>query len=140
MTVPPYNPPPPVKSGRGPLVWIALGCGGCLTALVAFVVVVYLIVVGAMRQSTPVQDGLQRAKADARVVSAIGEPIETGFLFMGSIKTENRDGSADIRVPISGPKGKATLHVVGTKQDGAWKYDSMTVTPDRGAAIDLLKE
>lgn len=140
MTLPPYNPPPPLKEGRGPLFWIALGCGGCFTGLIAFVIFVYLMVVAVMRQSTPVEDALARARADSRVVAALGEPIETGWFFMGNLKTDNRDGSAEISASISGPKAKATLHVVGTKKDGKWTYQEMTVSPDDGAAIDLLKE
>jgi hypothetical protein len=140
MTLPPYNPPPPIKEGRGPLAWIAIGCGGCFTALIAFVIVIYLIVVAAMRQSTPVEDALAQAKADPRVVAALGEPIETGWFFMGNLKTDNRDGSADIRVNISGPKAKAKLHVVGTKKDGTWTYEEMTVRPAGGMVIDLLKK
>jgi hypothetical protein len=30
---PPVSAPPPAKKGRGPLFWIGLGCGGCLTMI-----------------------------------------------------------------------------------------------------------
>lgn len=34
---PPVAPPPPPRKGRGPLFWIGLGCGGCLTMVVGLV-------------------------------------------------------------------------------------------------------
>jgi Cytochrome oxidase complex assembly protein 1 len=138
MTLPPHNPPPPAKPGKGPFFWIALGCGGCLTGVVIFVAAVYLIASAAMRQSTPLKAGLEAARKDPRVIATLGEPIETGFLFLGNINVENDDGKADIRVSLSGPKGDGMLHVVATKKDGVWTYQQMTATPDGGTPIDLL--
>lgn len=34
---PSVSAPPPARRGRGPLFWIGLGCGGCLTVVVGFV-------------------------------------------------------------------------------------------------------
>jgi hypothetical protein len=139
MTLPPYNPPPPLKEGKGPFFWIALGCSGCLTGLLIFIVLIYLIVATAMRQSTPLKTGLDAAAKDPRVIAALGEPVEGGYLFLGNISVEQNDGKADIRNSVSGPKGKGMLHIVGTKKDGVWTYQQMTVTPDGGAPIDLLR-
>jgi hypothetical protein len=139
-TLPPYNPPPPIKEGRGVLFWVAMGCGGCLTGLVIFVVAVYAIVVGAMKHSAPVEETLRRAKADPRVVAALGEPIETGFLFTGKLNVNDRDGGADIRYPIVGPKGKATVTVVAMKNNDKWEYQEIIVAPQNGPPIDLLSK
>jgi hypothetical protein len=139
-TLPPYTPPPPVKEGRGVLFWVATGCGGCLVGLVIFVVAIYAIVVGAMKNSTPVAETLKRAQADPRVVAALGEPIKTGYLFTGKLNVNDSDGTADIRYPIVGPKGKATVSVVAAKNHGKWEYQEIMVAPQNGPPIDLLSK
>jgi cytochrome oxidase complex assembly protein 1 len=140
-TLPPYQPPPPAKTGRGPLFWVACGCGGCFTVIVVFVIVVYAIVVAAMRNSEPVKDTVRHARANPQVVAALGEPIEPGIFFLGKLSFDNNDGAADISFTISGPKGKARAYVVGSlDDDGGWRYDQMRVKLEDNRRIDLLPE
>jgi hypothetical protein len=137
-TLPPYTPPSPVREGRGVLFWIAAGCSGCLVLLVALVLILYLVVIGAMKRSTPVEESLARARSDQRVAAALGQPIDTGYLWMGKINLDNSDGEADINVPLKGPKGGARLHIVAGMSDGKWIYEEMVVQPEQGPKIDLL--
>ncbi|HEX7831884.1 MAG TPA: cytochrome c oxidase assembly factor Coa1 family protein [Thermoanaerobaculia bacterium] len=140
-TLPPYTPPPPVKTGRGPLFWVACGCGGCFTVIVAFVIVVYAIIVAAMRNSTPVEETVRHARANPQVVAALGEPIEPGLLFLGKLSFDNNDGAADITFTIKGPKGKARAYVVGTLDgNDGWRYDEMRVKLADDTRINLLPE
>jgi hypothetical protein len=71
------------------------------------------------------------------VATALGRPVEEGFP-SGSINTNNNTGDVDLSIPISGPKGKGTIYVVGTRSGGTWTYSKMSVTID-GAhdTIDL---
>lgn len=125
------------KKRTNPWVWVGIGCAGAIVIGVAFVAVILVVVVGSMRSSTPYKDAMQRAQNDPRVIEALGSPIKPGLFISGSIKTENRSGSAELSIPISGPKGKAKIYVVGTKSNGEWSYSTMTVTPATGEPIDL---
>jgi hypothetical protein len=129
---------PPEKSG-GPWLWIA---GGCVFAVLAFAAgagFLVVVVTAAVRSSAPYEEGLARARRDARVQAVLGAPIEPGWLVSGSIRTENRSGECDLSVPLKGSKRKGVLRIVGTRSDGRWTYTQLLVTPEGGAAIDLLK-
>jgi hypothetical protein len=120
--------------------WVALGCGLALAGLVAFVVVIAIVVIGSMRSSTPYKEAVARAQHDARVTQVLGTPIEPGLWTGGNINIQNESGNADINIPISGPRGKASIHVVATKEGGRWSYSRMVVTPEQGEVIDLLAQ
>ena len=134
----PANWQPPPRKSTSPWVWVGLGCTVAILCLVGFVAFVMFAAVTMLRTSDPYRDALARARGDARVIEALGTPIEPGWLASGSINTENRSGDCDLSIPISGPKGSASLHVVGTRDEGRWTYTRMTVTPKKGAPIDLL--
>ena len=67
-------------------------------------------VLGLLEKSPPYQDGIARAQSSAEVKAALGEPIETDGMVSGNINYSNDTGSADLTVPIKGPKGTGTLH------------------------------
>lgn len=123
---------------KSPWVWIGIGCGIIVAGLVAFVAVVAFVVFASMRKSAPYQEALHRAQNDPRVVAALGSPVNAGLFVSGNIQTQNQDGDAKLDIPISGPKGSATLHVVATKMRGRWYYNQIIVTPKSGPEIDLM--
>jgi Cytochrome oxidase complex assembly protein 1 len=133
----PMRQPPPKK--RSACVWIGVGCLVLIGAFAAVIGVIAVVVFGSMRNSIPYREALERAQSDTRVVAALGTPIKGGYFFTGSINVKNREGEANLDVPISGPKGKATLHVVATKRHGRWVYLEMTVIPEEGETINLLE-
>jgi len=120
--------------------WLAIGCGFTIVGGVAFVVVLLATVFGMMRNSIPYQEAMQRARSSPRVEARLGKPIDAAFYVTGNIQTQDRgSGSADLSIPISGPKGKASVHVVSLKTGGVWNYSEMTVTIGKsGEVIDLL--
>jgi hypothetical protein len=126
------------QNRTSPWVWVGVGCAVLVVGAVAFVAFIGIVVVGAMRSSTPYQDAMERARTDPRVIEALGSPIEPGLFISGTINTKNQSGDADLSIPISGPRGKARIHVVGTKDSGRWSYSKMVVTPEKGDVIDLL--
>ncbi len=90
-------------------------------------------------ESAPYQDALLKVNEDEYVVNILGEPIETNGIMNGSLSYKNNTGSADISIPIKGPKGEAQLFVVGTKQNDQWTYKEMYVIIDEtDEQIDLL--
>jgi hypothetical protein len=128
---PPAGPPPGTPPRRGwfgrnwkwfvPLVIvlpIIVCCGGITTIMgVAF---------GAIKSSEPYKYAVAQAEANPQVVAALGTPIKTGFMVSGNINLNNDAGNADLSIPVSGPKGSGTIHVVGTKTGGVWTYNSVT--------------
>jgi Cytochrome oxidase complex assembly protein 1 len=113
---------------------------GCLSLLMLFVAVVCLFAVGVfgmMRHAEPYQHALAAAQANPQVIAVTGQPIESGFMVQGNITTHNDSGSADMYVPITGPKGKATVHVVAEKTRDQWTYEVLEADVGAGPPIDL---
>jgi Cytochrome oxidase complex assembly protein 1 len=99
-----------------------LGCGGLIA-------VGMVIVFGAIRSSDVYTEAMARAKADKQVQAQLGEPIEAGWMTTGNINLTNDTGTADLTIPLTGPKKSATLHAVATKAAGKWEYTTLDVTP-----------
>jgi cytochrome oxidase complex assembly protein 1 len=143
--VPPPPPPPvasavpPQKGSSGCLKWGCIGCGALLVLGCAFVAIIFFVVIGAMKSSDVYRGALARASADARVTQALGSPVKDGLWIIGSVDVKDSTGSAEITFPIEGPKGHARVHAVATKEAGHWSYSELTVTPENGPEIDLLK-
>lgn len=118
---------------------------GCLVLLLppllltGFVGGILAIVFGSMKSSDVYQQAFQLARSHPAVVEALGEPVEDGLLMGGQISVNGPSGSADISIPIHGPKGKGTLYAVATKSAGRWEYRTLEVAVEgREGRIDLL--
>jgi Cytochrome oxidase complex assembly protein 1 len=114
---------------------------GCLTPLLlcgGLTTLIFFLVFGTIKSSDVYTEALARAKANEEVKALLGEPIEAGFWVSGSFEVSGPSGKADLAIPISGPKGSATLYAVATKTGGGWQYSTLEVAPqDAGARIDL---
>lgn len=109
-----------------------------LVCLIGFFVLLFGLINGMMRSSEPYQTAMQRALAQPQVIAALGEPITAGYFVQGNIGTQGASGSADLAIPLSGPRGDATLYVVGEQRAGQWRYELMIVRIDgQEQAIDL---
>ena len=139
------NPPvqvPPQHRGWWSRNWkwfVPVGCLTVIALFAAFVAGIILIAAGAMKSSDAYKLAMDKAQRDARVTQRLGTPIESGFFVSGSVNVEGTSGKADITIPISGPKGKATIYVDATKFASEWKFNRLEVgfegDPQR---IDLL--
>ncbi len=120
---------------------MACGCVGCLLLVLALVGVALLgggAALFGLSGGGPRDEALARARAEPELVAALGEPITAGLLTSGSIQLDNASGSADLSIPLSGPKGSATLYLVATKDAGQWHYTTLAVElADGGRRIDL---
>src|ERR1700693_3548418 len=113
---------------------------GCLTLIgmgAAFFVCIFLLVFSVLKSSDAYKTALSRAKNDQRVIAALGTPIHDGFVPSGKTNVNGASGEADLAIPISGPKGKATIYAVGTKSTGNWEFSKLAVQIDGGEMIDL---
>ena len=136
-----YTPPPPAAppaKKSGCLKWGLIGCGSLLVLGAVFCVVIVVVVFGAMKKSDVYQEALKRAQSDPAVTAALGTPIEAGLMVSGSVNVDSGGGHATLDFPISGPKGKGSVHAVATKAGEKWEYTELTVTPANGAKINLL--
>jgi len=113
---------------------------GIVLAIAVFGVGIFGLISGiskVLKSSEPYQTALARAKANENVVAALGTPIEEGFP-MGSVNTNNDAGDADLSIPVTGPKGKGTIYVVGKRAGRTWTYSKMSITiTGSGETIDL---
>ncbi|HSP16019.1 MAG TPA: cytochrome c oxidase assembly factor Coa1 family protein [Thermoanaerobaculia bacterium] len=138
--------PPPMMAGQpaqpqkksGCWKWGLLGCGLILLICVLFVVGIAVFVFGVIKSTYVYKDSVHRAETNPQVIAALGSPIGTGFLVSGHIDTKNSVGTADIKIPIQGPKDKGTIIIRATMTDNNWRYEELTVKPDHGPPIDLL--
>jgi hypothetical protein len=115
----------------------------CLTGLLLIAGLAGLIfygITGIMKSSDAYQMALQKAKDNPKVVSALGEPIVEGFFTTGNINDSGGSGSADLSIPVSGPKGEANIYLIAKKSAGKWTFSDLVVeikkTEER---IDLLQ-
>lgn len=115
---------------------------GLVLAIVVFGIGIFGLITGVskvLKSTEPYQTAVAQARANEKVVSALGTPIEDGFP-QGSVNTNNDGGDADLKIPITGPKGKGTIHVAGYKSDGKWIYSRMLVIVDgTGEKIYLIE-
>jgi hypothetical protein len=113
-----------------------LPTGCCLGTLLGIVLAIAVFGVGIvgllsgvskiLKSSEPYQTAVARAKANDKVTAALGTPMEEGFP-LGKVNTNNDEGDADLSIPLTGPKGKGTIYVVGTRSRGTWTYSKMSV-------------
>ena len=119
--------------------FVPTGC--CLTPLVlvgGFAAFLILVVFGAMKQTDVYKIAVARAKADSRVIAALGTPIQEGWYLSGNTNVNGASGQADLSIPISGPKGKGTIYAEASKSMGQWSYSKLQVKIEStGETIDL---
>jgi hypothetical protein len=116
---------------------------GCLTlfALAAvFVVCIVFFVFSVMKSSDAYKIAVARAKSDERVIAALGTPIREGMFASGKANVNGPSGEADLAIPISGPKGKATIYAVATKSAGTWTFSKLAVQVEGGSEMIDLNE
>ena len=128
--------PPPQKSGC--LKWAAIGCSVILVLGLGAMIALFVFVFSVIKRSDVYREAYSRSTSDPRVVEVLGTPIEQGWWVSGNVNVDTNGGTANINFPISGPKGKATVHAAATRDTNAWNYSAITVKPDVGAEIDVL--
>ena len=107
----------------------------------AFIAFIALAIFGAIKSSDAYKTAVARAKADPRVTEAMGTPIKEGWFVGGSTEVSGGSGKSDLSIPITGPKGKATIYAVATKFAGEWQYTKLVVKIEQsGEMIDLIEK
>lgn len=134
--------PRPAKSGAAK--WVFIGCGGCLGVLALGMVAsaaIFLVAMGIIKKTDIYLDAVAKTQKSAEVQAVLGIPIKPGWMLQGSASYNNGSGNAAFTVPLSGPKGKATLVVNANKvAGGPWQYSVFEVQLASGGKIDLREE
>jgi len=82
---------------------------GCFTLIVIAVVAmgtIFYSVASAIEDSQPYEYALEKINSDEDIVNALGSPIEKDGMVSGNWDYSNGKKSANMTIPISGPKGK----------------------------------
>ena len=101
---------------------------GCATVVLVFalgIVALVGFVFGMIKHTGAYAEAVARAKADPAVIEALGTPIEEGFMVSGQISETGPSGTADMSIPLRGPRGAGTLYVEAKKSAGRWEYQRL---------------
>jgi hypothetical protein len=126
--------------------WIWLVPVGCATPLLVCgggVTLLIVLVFGAIKSSYPYSEAVRKAEANSAVQAALGTPIQPGFFPFGNVSTTisngTQSGSANLTIPISGPKGSGTIRVAALNAAGKWTFSTLEVqVVGQQHPIDLL--
>lgn len=128
-------------AGRKWLWIVPVGCLGSLGVVVGIALFVLWLVFGLLKSSEPYRLAMTMAQADARVAAALGEPVEPSRFLTGNIEVSGDTGHAELTIPLSGPKGRGSLHVVANMSGGRWVVEEAVLTVGQsGERIDFLDQ
>lgn len=121
---------------------VLIGCGGCAVVLLGIAGVFSVIFFGVfavITNSDAVTEVMKRAGESKLVQEHLGTPLEKGWLTTGHIETANGSNSAELKVPIEGPKGSGSIRANGYKRgEEPWVFNVLEVFIDKtGERIDL---
>ncbi len=106
---------------------IPLGCLIVILLLCAFAAVIFTILDVSFRNSTVYKEALARAGRSPEIINRIGEPLRPGRVVQGQLNVSGSTGTANMRIPITGPRGKAAIVLDARKVDGTWVFRSLEV-------------
>jgi len=125
--------------GRNWKWFVPVGCLSVVLMIVVFIAAVVFFAFGSIKSSEVYQQAITKTKSNAAVIREFGEPIEPGWLISGHINVSDSSGSADLSIPISGPKKSGTVYAVATKKMGKWEIHGLEVAIEgESKRINLL--
>lgn len=113
---------PPGLSKRGKM---GIGLLAPTSLFVLFVIPLCFATYADMRNSDAYELTMNTAQASPCVTNALGSPLEPGWMIGGSITESSVEGSAELSIPVRGPKGKGNLDVQANKLNGTWRISSL---------------
>lgn len=106
-------------------------------AVVAFAAGIVGLVMWSFRNSDVCKLSIEQARKNPEVVARLGEPVQPGYFFSGSMSVNGDSGSATITIPVHGPKGKADMYVDARKAMGTWTFIYVVVKTPSGERITV---
>jgi hypothetical protein len=123
---------------RHPSARMWVGGLGLLAAVLMFTAGVFCLVEYSFHHHPTTQEAVARAQSDPRIVHALGRAVQVGWFIKGNIHIKNGRGYADLRIPLSGPKGKGTIVLYAREILGKWEFSVLRVDLDDATTIDLM--
>ncbi len=113
---------PPILSKRG-----RLGMSAFFAAvfLVMCLLPLSIAVNSSMENSGAYKLTMSTAEASPCVFEALGLPLKTGWMLSGEVTESSTKGSANLSIPVQGPKGKGALDSRADKVNGRWRIKSL---------------
>ena len=122
--------PPPLLEHRRPE-WLLRNWKWVVPVLTLVVLLGFglfmALILGVLKSSDAYRGAVERTRAAPEVIAALGTPIEPGFLVTGNIEVKGESGTARLEIPVSGPKGAATIYVSATRSLGIWHFPGLIV-------------
>ncbi len=129
--------PPPPKPQHSLRTKIAVFVTVGVVAIGVFAGGLFYSVEKMFRSSEPYRSALARAQDSPCIVGELGSPVIEKGMISGSISESRTDGSADMEIPVRGPRGGGELDVSATEAGGTWTTTSLDLIYDAGQ-IHLL--
>ena len=133
---------PPRKEGWFVRNWkwfVPAGCLSMTLMIAGFIAVVAYLALGSIKSSYVYKQAIDKTRSNADVIRELGEPIEAGWLISGRIKVNDSSGSADMSIPVSGPKKSGRVYVLAKKRMDKWDFYGLEVEIEgKGERINLL--
>jgi hypothetical protein len=95
--------------------------------VLAFVALIFYSVTSMLKSPEPYAHAMELTRKHPTVMQSIGAPIEEAWLMSGNMSTSGGSGEASFAIPISGPKGEATVYVEAKRRVGKWEYEDLIV-------------
>jgi cytochrome oxidase complex assembly protein 1 len=144
MTMPQAMPPQRGWWSRNWKWFVPTAIVGFIALVTAGIFGIVMLVLGGVKSAEPYQYAVSQAQHSPAVIQRLGAPIKEGMFFSGEINVNGASGDANLAIPISGPKGKATVYVVGNKSAGQWTYLTLEVQfegdPNRISLLNPIHE
>ncbi|APR79767.1 Hypothetical protein A7982_05114 [Minicystis rosea] len=97
-----------------------------------------------IRAATPTRLAVDRMRAHAAAVQAIGTPVTLGWDVRGwihadaEVNDELVPPTIDASVPVQGPRGSGVLAIDGHLVNDRWVFDRVVLRLDRGGKIEIV--
>ena len=112
---------------RHPHWLIASIIAGAVLVMSVMVVALFIFVTGTIKTSEAYVGAMERVRAAPAVTATLGAPLTEGWLVTGNIHVSGPTGLAELEIPVSGPRGGATVYVDAAKRLGEWHFDHLIV-------------
>lgn len=100
--------------------------------LILIVGIIFLVgmvggITSLFKDSAPYKQAIMLAEENPQVQNAIGTPIESDGMLSGNIVRSDGENSADMSVPVKGPKGKARINFDAVEVNDNWQFEELMV-------------
>lgn len=79
------------------------------------------MMMSSVKDTAPYREAMARVRGDARMVRALGQPIEPKWVPLGAVE-QREQGQATFVVFLRGPRGEGGVDVQGVFEGGTWRY------------------